>query len=486
MLKVDNRTMIEGRGWKVKLKVVTGMVLTLLLASWLVTASSIVPTRADSECIRVPEDYPTIQEAIDEANPGDTIIVSEGMYAEGPIFITKSLTITADGHVEVDGLGNGSVFTVSADNVTIKGFTVKHSGLGWARSGILLNRVQDCIIEGNTATNCSSGISLVFSHRNEVKENTATKNNINGIYVRWSNWNEIEENNVSDNGVLPASGRGMLLERSNGNVIRRNTANNNFWTGILLMFYNDENMIEENTAINNRNGIYLGRSNNNLIVGNVLRQNHWAGIKLRLASNNNLIVGNTITDAYPLRGIFISAEGGTVIEPIFEPCEGNLIYHNNLINNRYQVYNYMSNSTWDNEYPSGGNYWSDYTGSDLYSGPFQNETGSDGVGDTPYIIDEYNRDRYPLMEPWGSAIGMMKSLVRTIRCWDLGKGTEKALTSKLEDAIHLVNQGNVNGAIHKLMDLMSQVEAMRGKKLTDEQADYLISEAQRIIDLINN
>lgn len=55
---------------------------------------------------------------------------------------------------------------------------------------------------------------------------------------------------------------------------------------------------------------------------------------------------------------------------------------------------------WDNGYPSGGNYWSDYKGVDLYSGPYQNITGCDGIGDTPYIIDEYNVDRYPLMNPW--------------------------------------------------------------------------------------
>jgi hypothetical protein len=52
---------------------------------------------------------------------------------------------------------------------------------------------------------------------------------------------------------------------------------------------------------------------------------------------------------------------------------------------------------WDNGYPSGGNYWSDYNGTDLYSGPYQNVTGSDGIGDTPYVIDANNTDHYPLM-----------------------------------------------------------------------------------------
>jgi len=56
---------------------------------------------------------------------------------------------------------------------------------------------------------------------------------------------------------------------------------------------------------------------------------------------------------------------------------------------------------WDNGYPSGGNYWSDYNGTDLYCGPHQNETGSDGIGDKPYMIDGNNTDRYPLIYPHG-------------------------------------------------------------------------------------
>ena len=58
-----------------------------------------------------------------------------------------------------------------------------------------------------------------------------------------------------------------------------------------------------------------------------------------------------------------------------------------------------SANIWNNGYPSGGNHWSDYTGIDIYSGPYQNETGSDGKGDAPYSIDVNNVDHYPLMSP---------------------------------------------------------------------------------------
>ena len=79
---------------------------------------------------------------------------------------------------------------------------------------------------------------------------------------------------------------------------------------------------------------------------------------------------------------------------------------------------------------------------------------------------------------------LMQKLIETIETWTLHKGTENSLTSKLEGALHLLDKGNENGAIHELMDFMNQVKALRDKKLTTEQANQLISEAQRIIDLI--
>jgi parallel beta-helix repeat protein len=82
----------------------------------------------------------------------------------------------------------------------------------------------------------------------------------------------------------------------------------------------------------------------------------------------------------------------------------NYVYHNKFVNNTQQVLTYNSTIMWDDGYPSGGNYWSDYTGADSYSGPYQNETGNDGIGDTPYVIDANNMDNYPLMKPWPTRI----------------------------------------------------------------------------------
>jgi hypothetical protein len=60
--------------------------------------------------------------------------------------------------------------------------------------------------------------------------------------------------------------------------------------------------------------------------------------------------------------------------------------------------------TMDSGYPAGGNFWSDYHGLDLYRGIYQNETGSDGIGDVPYFISQNHTDRYPLMNRWDSSV----------------------------------------------------------------------------------
>ena len=105
-------------------------------------------------------------------------------------------------------------------------------------------------------------------------------------------------------------------------------------------------------------------------------------------SNNNRFIKNIITT---------NSGYGFLI---YDSTDDNLFYHNAIINNTEQASDECNNQ-WDNGYPSGGNYWSDYTGTDMFSEPNQDEPGSDWIGDTPYVIDADSQDNYPLTSPWG-------------------------------------------------------------------------------------
>jgi len=146
------------------------------------------------------------------------------------------------------------------------------------------------------------------------------------------------------------------------------------------------NVISGNNITDNAGAIWLYRSLGNLISGNTITSNYNCSILLGFSYLNS-ILGNSIMNNGAGVGLFSSGN--------------NTIYHNNFIGNTWQVQILTSGyNFWDDGYPSGGNYWSDYNETDLYSGPYQNEMGSDGIGDTPYVIDVTNRDNYPLMEPW--------------------------------------------------------------------------------------
>jgi len=179
---------------------------------------------------------------------------------------------------------------------------------------------------------------------------------------------------------------GFYLISSSYNAILGNIIASNSY-GVWLDSSSDSNTISENSIIATvQTGISVYDSSSCSITGNNIT-NNWGGIGL-FESSECSIVGNNIT----------TNDWGIS----FGLASGNSIYHNNFVDNTYQVYPGVSTNVWDDGYPSGGNYWSDYLEpTDLFRGPYQNITGSDGIADYPYIIAETDEDRYPLMGPFG-------------------------------------------------------------------------------------
>jgi hypothetical protein len=121
---------------------------------------------------------------------------------------------------------------------------------------------------------------------------------------------------------------------------------------------------------------------------------------------------------------------------LFGSPGGNRIYHNNFVNNTVQVCVGSANF-WDDGYPSGGNFFSDYTGADNYSGVNQDEPGCDGIGDAPYVIKWSGGGpvsyyggwaHYPLMMLWTTTPTKTFVLNVTSTCYRVVFNTNSTIT----------------------------------------------------------
>ncbi|MGD8566008.1 MAG: NosD domain-containing protein [Candidatus Bathyarchaeota archaeon] len=156
------------------------------------------------------------------------------------------------------------------------------------------------------------------------------------------------------------------------------------WFGVDIYFKN--NVTVKNGCIENHLlGIYLGNGRDNVIRNNTITGNWWSGIEVSTAHYSTICENNFTSNGW---GIDIGWKS-----------TGNNLYHNNFISDPVYLLDTYPN-TWDNDYPSAGNYWSDYSGEDDCCGSNQDKPGSDGVGDIPYDLGINNDDFYPLMNPW--------------------------------------------------------------------------------------
>jgi parallel beta-helix repeat protein len=395
-------------------------------------------------------DYLKIQDAINASKDGDTVFVFNGTYYEN-IVINKTINLLGEdrNNTIIDGSGSGDVILVTSGWVNVSGFSVRNSGNqgGWAIDAGLEILSGNNTISENIFYNNNCDLYLYSSNDNRILNNII--NSIfGGIFLRWSSNNNIEKNNISNAAFI------RLSLSSNNNTITNNIIVNGS-VGIDGTNIHS-NKIIFNKIIGNGSGVGISISDysmpgpgqmgsyDHLISNNIISNNH-IGISLQVIDAGGIgvdIFFSIITDNEI--GIDCGDSGG-VIQTFVSNCtfehnnKGihtyqlsgiNNIINNNFSNNRdYAIYlnkshnivihhnNFIKNgqvegqvfdntdaNIWDDSYPSGGNFWSDYTGVDQYNGPAQNILGNDGIGDTPHIIDSDSQDNYPLKYPIGDGI----------------------------------------------------------------------------------
>jgi len=276
--------------------------------------------------------------------------------------------------------GKPILYLVNQEDVIIDAQT-HPAGIGYLA---LVNSTNMTVRNLKIANNNEQGI-LVAYVRNSLIQNVTVAGNLLGIFVQGSSSNHIFGNNATSN----IGYGGMWITRSDNNTISGNIIRGNSPMGLWLSFALHNSIFSNNVTANNYNGIYLEGSRFNFVFSNIIAAN-GNGISLDGGSENR-VFGNNLTE---------NAAGVRRYRTLL-----NKIYHNNFVHNAIQVadetdYGYFYNDIWDFGYPFGGNFWNDYVVVDFYGGPYQNLTGSDGIGDSPYIINTYNRDNYPLTNPW--------------------------------------------------------------------------------------
>lgn len=361
-------------------KIVRDATLLFLLSSSLVFAFHVQSGKAiDNAVITVPVDYPTIQEAINHANEGDTIYVYNGTYYEN-VVVNKTVSLVGEDKSTtiIDG-GYGTVLNVTVNEVKLVGFTIRN-GSAYQNSGIRLDHSNGTNIGNTIIVSNYYGIDLIDSFNNTISSNIEMNNEWAGLRLKSSS-----NNTVMDN-IVMYSREGIDLTGTERNIIMNNNITQNDY-GIFSSFGFDNVILGNNIANNTFISLQLLYSYNNTISGNIVANSRY-GIFQRRCGNNTIYGNNIINNIY----------SGIYVEEPYYSCK---VFHNNFINNTDQASISTLPSIWDNGYPSGGNYWSDHNPPDVYSGQYQNETGKDKIGDIAYTINEDNIDRYPLIYPYG-------------------------------------------------------------------------------------
>lgn len=272
---------------------------------------------------------------------------------------------------EIDGTGHG--YCIYVGNTT-EHFVVKNSYLHNASGG-----------PGSIYYFDSSVMMFNVSH-GELFNNTVAFSNY-GIYF----YNDSFNNTILNNTVCYNTNTGVLLDAgSHGNEISDNIIYSNGLHGIYI-YKGDGNILRRDTVSHNGNsGIFIYTSAVNWILNCTADNNTAMGIHIYSSSEGNLVTQSSLVDNGCGVRIYNSAH--------------NTIYNNDFINNTIQAYDNNASNNWDSaawDYMVGGNYWNDYAGQDIMSGPAQNLPGADGFGDTPYTNiggGALAQDRYPLMQ----------------------------------------------------------------------------------------
>ena len=325
----------------------------------------------------------TIQQGINQAVEGDTVLVKKGIYKETNIIIDKSIILLGENLPTIDGDNKGEIIKIVANNVTVDGFKIMNVGTSYTSdfAAVRVIKQNGFLIQNLQLEKIFFGIYLEKSNNgkvlnNKVRGEAVTEfNSGNAIHVWQCNNVEIVGNDVQK------VRDGIYLEFSNYITIRHNLSKNNVRYGLHFM-RSDYDVYEYNTFESNGAGVAVMFSKFITMRHNIFKKN-WGtaayGLLLKEINDsdisNNLFFENTVgitvegsnrlkysNNDFTSNGYAIKVKGA---------CYENFVINNNFLYNSFDIsYNgRVNNNKFDK------NYWSNYTGYDL---------DKNGIGDVAY------------------------------------------------------------------------------------------------------
>lgn len=251
-----------------------------------------------------------------------------------------------------------------------------HLRLANVTYAVIMSSVNGAKVENDTISDVGTAIYLWSTHGANISRNYFR--NLSSPILADSSSNVTVDGNVALN-----FGGGLLFSGGRDLMVKDNTLSGALYGNALdVSYYTNAVILGNNFSYNRGDGMWISAVWNLTVRGNAL-WNNSRNIELD-GVTHGVLLGNTIA-----RG-----QWGVTLSYSYDL----LIHHNNFLYNQGQASSFLSSNVWwDNGYPSGGNYWSDYSGTDYCSGYDQNTcTGPDGIGDTPRLVSGI-QDRYPLM-----------------------------------------------------------------------------------------
>ncbi|MET0102501.1 MAG: nitrous oxide reductase family maturation protein NosD [Sedimenticola sp.] len=334
---------------------------------------------------------PPLQLFVEITPPGGVLKVPPGRYA-GPVVVERPITIEGGGQAILDGEGQGTVLSVLADGVTVRGLQIVNSGSS-----------HDQVDAG-----------ILVAADNTLIENNRIEQTLFGIHLKKANDNTIRNNTISSMGDIPSlRGEGVRMWYSEGNLVEGNHIST---VRDLVISNSAENRFIGNTISDSRIAMEFIFSPYNLVQGNRVEDNSTGVVVIY--SDELEILDNRFAHLRSISGSAVSIKGSSkavISENLFLHCAiglvanapihpehvfrlqgnrfvyndvamyfygekgGHVIHDNQFEGNFTDVLVSASSSALHNDWQ--GNYWDNYRGFDR---------DRDGFGDEPYNMYIYS------------------------------------------------------------------------------------------------